>query len=248
MFDLFFLQCKTKIYTNGLRKLPWYFTVLLILLTAASLGTFISSLIFQNVLFAIVCYILVLLLTFITTVLDHHRNKQVNSIAEDYRTQTIGKLEAQLKSQPYRLYHTAGVDWLIDCCDQHIQPPQKPAPTSVLPYIFSIFTLAYGLVLKEMTTGPHHDVPSGPASGLGDRQPHRGGRLGGLVPQSQQAGVPAAETGFGIHPGPASKLKEPPTPSPQSGTKQVPTQGSQQRAKQAPIQGSEQRTEQEPIS
>lgn len=152
MFDLFFLQCKTEIYTNGLRKLPWYFTVLLILLTAASLGTFISSLIFQNVLFAIVCYILVLLLTFITTVLDHHRNKQVNSIAEDYRTQTIGKLEAQLKSQPYRLYHTAGVDWLIDCCDQHIQPPQKPSPTSVLPYIFSIFTLAYGLVLKEMTT------------------------------------------------------------------------------------------------
>lgn len=152
MFDLFFLQCKTEIYTSRMRDQPWYSMVLLVILLAAGLGSIFFSFFLRSTIGFLICYSLVVIVAIIVAVLDHHRNKQVNSIAEDYRTQTIGKLEAQLKSQPYRLYHTAGVDWLIDCCDQHIQPPQKPAPTSVLPYIFSIFTLAYGLVLKEMTT------------------------------------------------------------------------------------------------
>lgn len=152
MFDLFFLQCKTEIYKTRIRDQPWYSIVLLVLLIASGLGTVLFSFFLQNMVGFLVCYGLVLIVTIIVAVWDHHRNKQVNAIAEDYRTQTIGKLEAQLKSQPYRLYHTAGVDWLISCCDQHIQPPQKSSPTSVLPYIFSIFTLAYGLVLKEMTT------------------------------------------------------------------------------------------------
>lgn len=152
MFDLFFLQCKTEIYTSRMRDQPWYSMVLLVILLAAGLGSIFFSFFLRSTIGFLICYSLVVIVAIIVAVLDHHRNKQVNSIAEDYRTQTIGKLEAQLKSQPYRLYHTAGVDWLIDCCDQHIQPPQKPSPTSVLPYIFSIFTLAYGLVLKEMTT------------------------------------------------------------------------------------------------
>ena len=152
MFDLFFLQCKTEIYTSRMRDQPWYSMVLLVILLAAGLGSIFFSFFLRSTIGFLICYSLVVIVAIIVAVLDHHRNKQVNSIAEDYRTQTIGKLEAQLKSHPYRLYHTAGLDWLISCCDQHIQPPQKPAPTSVLPYIFSIFTLAYGLVLKEMTT------------------------------------------------------------------------------------------------
>lgn len=152
MFDLFFLQCKTEIYTSRMRDQPWYSMVLLVILLAAGLGSIFFSFFLRSTIGFLICYSLVVIVAIIVAVLDHHRNKQVNSIAEDYRTQTIGKLEAQLKSQPYRLYHTAGVDWLISCCDQQIQPPQKPSPTSVLPYIFSIFTLAYGLVLKEMTT------------------------------------------------------------------------------------------------
>lgn len=152
MFDLFFLQCKTEIYTSRMRDQPWYSMVLLVILLAAGLGSIFFSFFLRSTIGFLICYSLVVIVAIIVAVLDHHRNKQVNSIAEDYRTQTIGKLEAQLKSHPYRLYHTAGLDWLISCCDQQIQPPQKPAPTSVLPYIFSIFTLAYGLVLKEMTT------------------------------------------------------------------------------------------------
>lgn len=152
MFDLFFLQCKTEIYTSRMRDQPWYSMVLLVILLAAGLGSIFFSFFLRSTIGFLICYSLVVIVAIIVAVLDHHRNKQVNSIAEDYRTQTIGKLETQLKSHPYRLYHTAGLDWLISCCDQQIQPPQKPAPTSVLPYIFSIFTLAYGLVLKEMTT------------------------------------------------------------------------------------------------
>lgn len=152
MFDLFFLQCKTEIYTSRMRDQPWYSMVLLVILLAAGLGSIFFSFFLRSTIGFLICYSLVVIVAIIVAVLDRRRNKQVNAIAEDYRTQTIGKLEAQLKSHPYRLYHTAGLDWLISCCDQQIQPPQKPAPTSVLPYIFSIFTLAYGLVLKEMTT------------------------------------------------------------------------------------------------
>lgn len=152
MFDLFFLQCKTEIYTSRMRDQPWYSMVLLVILLAAGLGSIFFSFFLRSTIGFLICYSLVVIVAIIVAVLDRRRNKQVNAIAEDYRTQTIGKLEAQLKSQPYRLYHTAGLDWLISCCDQHIQPPQKPSPTSVLPYVFSIFTLAYGLVLKEMTT------------------------------------------------------------------------------------------------
>ena len=152
MFDLLVLQCKTEIYKFRFLKQPWYAIVLLLLLIAASLGMFVSSFIFQNAACTLICCGIMLLLTLFVAYLHHPRNKQANPIAELYQAQTIGPLEALLKSHPYRLYHTAGLDWLISCCDQHIQPPQKPAPTSVLPYIFSIFTLAYGLVLKEMTT------------------------------------------------------------------------------------------------
>lgn len=152
MFDLFFLQCKTEIYTSRMRDQPWYSMVLLVILLAAGLGSIFFSFFLRSTIGFLICYSLVVIVAIIVAVLDRRRNKQVNAIAEDYRTQTIGKLEAQLQSQPYRLYHTAGLDWLISCCDQHIQPPQKPSPTSVLPYVFSIFTLAYGLVLKEMTT------------------------------------------------------------------------------------------------
>lgn len=152
MFDLFFLQCKTEIYDTRMRDQPWYSIVLLVLLTASGLGTVLFSFFLQNVVGFLICYGLVLIVTIIVAVWDRRRNQRANAIAADYHAQTIGKLEAQLKSQPYRLYHTAGVDWLISCCDQHIQPPQKSSPTSVLPYIFSVFTLAYGLVLEEMTT------------------------------------------------------------------------------------------------
>lgn len=152
MFDLFFLQCKTEIYTSRMRDQPWYSMVLLVILLAAGLGSIFFSFFLRSTIGFLICYSLVVIVAIIVAVLDRRRNKQVNAIAEDYRTQTIGPLEALLKSHPYRLYHTAGLDWLISCCDQQIQPPQKPAPTSVLPYIFSIFTLAYGLVLKEMTT------------------------------------------------------------------------------------------------
>lgn len=152
MFDLFFLQCKTKIYKSGFRNQPWYSIVLLVILMAAGLGTVLFSVFLRNTIGFLVCYGLVLIVTIIVAVWDRRRNKQANAIAADYHAQTIGQLEAQLKGHPYRLYHAAGLDWLIACCDQHIQPPQKPCPTSVLPYIFSIFTLAYGLVLKEMTT------------------------------------------------------------------------------------------------
>lgn len=152
MFDLFFLQCKTEIYDTRMRDQPWYSIVLLVLLTASGLGTVLFSFFLQNVVGFLVCYGLVIIVTIIVAVWDHRRTQRANAIAADYHAQTIGKLEAQLKSQTYRLYHTAGVDWLISCCDQHIQPPQKSSPTSVLPYIFSVFTLAYGLVLEEMTT------------------------------------------------------------------------------------------------
>lgn len=152
MFDRFFLQCKTEIYKTRIRDQPWYSILLLVLLTAASLGTFISCFFFQNIVCTIICYALLLLVTIIVAVLDHHRNKQANTIAADYHAHIIGPLEAQLKSHPYRLYHAAGLDWLIACCEQHIHPSEKQSPASILPYIFSIFTLAYGLVLKEMST------------------------------------------------------------------------------------------------
>lgn len=152
MFDLFFLQCKTEIYTSRMRDQPWYSMVLLVILLAAGLGSIFFSFFLRSTIGFLICYSLVVIVAIIVAVLDHRRNKQANTIAELYQAQTIGPLEALLKSHPYRLYHTAGLDWLISCCDQQIQPPQKPAPTSVLPYIFSIFTLAYGLVLKEMTT------------------------------------------------------------------------------------------------
>lgn len=152
MFDLFFLQCKTEIYTSRIRDQPWYSMAFLVLLLAAGLGSIFFSFFLRSTVGFLICYILLPIVAIIVAVLDHRRNKQANTIAESYHAQTIGPLEALLKSQPYRLYHTAGVDWLISCCDQQIQPPQKPASTSVLPYIFSIFTLAYGLVLKEMST------------------------------------------------------------------------------------------------
>lgn len=151
MFDLFFLQCKTEIYKNRIRDLPWYAIVLLVLLLAAGLGTVIFSFFLRNPVGFAICYGLVVADAFLVAFVDHRRKKQANAIAADYHTQTIGQLEALLKGQPYRLYHTAGLDWLIACCDQHIHTPQKPSPASVLPFIFSIFTLAYGLVLEEMS-------------------------------------------------------------------------------------------------
>lgn len=152
MFDLFFLQCKTEIYKSRFLKQPWYAIVLVVILMVAGLGTILFSFFLENMVGFGICYGFVIVDTALVYYVDCRRNKQANAFASDYHAQTIGQLEALLKSHPYRLYHTAGLDWLISCCDQHIQPPQKPAPTSVLPYIFSIFTLAYGLVLKEMTT------------------------------------------------------------------------------------------------
>lgn len=152
MFDLLVLQCKTEIYKFRFLKQPWYAIVLVVILMVAGLGTVLFSFFLENMVGFWICYGFVIVDTALVYYVDRRRNKQANAFAADYHAQTIGQLEALLKSHPYRLYHTAGLDWLISCCDQRIQPPQKPSPTSVLPYIFSIFTLAYGLVLKELTT------------------------------------------------------------------------------------------------
>lgn len=152
MFDLLVLQCKTEIYKFRFLKQPWYAIVLMIVLMVAGLGTVLFSFFLENMVGFGICSVLLAADILMVYFVDCHRNKQANAFAADYHAQTIGQLEALLKSHPYRLYHTAGLDWLISCCDQRIQPPQKPSPTSVLPYIFSIFTLAYGLVLKKMST------------------------------------------------------------------------------------------------
>lgn len=152
MFELIFLEYRKDIYKTRIKDLPLFSIVLLFLFTASGFGIILFAIFARNMLGFLGCYSLFAVICILVAIHDHIWKKQVRDNASTYRRETIGKLKALLNREPYHLYHAAGIDWLVSCCDQRLHMSTPKNSTSMLPFAFSIFTLAYGLVLQPLPT------------------------------------------------------------------------------------------------
>ncbi|WP_304509177.1 hypothetical protein [Anaerotignum sp.] len=150
MFYLFFTKYKNTLHRGSFKNISLPEYVMLFVLVVSLLFLLFQSFFGKSVILLLVSLLIIGIDTIIMILYEKKKElNQIDTLTEDYKQNVICTLIDLLKQDTYNLYTAEGIEWLIHSCEIHIEPKQF---TSLSSTIFPIFTLAYGIAIKDMTS------------------------------------------------------------------------------------------------
>lgn len=150
MFDLFFLKYKESFHKGSIKNITVFeYVILAVLLVSACI--LISQAFFQmtSTVFGIALLVMIADTAVMFVYEKRKATRGIDAKTQNYKTNVIEALVNLLKQSTYDLYSVDGLTWLISCCEKNIKHKEV---VSLGPTIFPIFTLAYGIFIKDMTS------------------------------------------------------------------------------------------------
>lgn len=149
MFELFFAKYKEEFHKGSLRNLTTTEQIVLAILLLCSVAIIAEVFLKMNQIAILLTFFVIIIDTIVMFIYENRKERQqIDARTRNYKSNTIERLEDLLKNSTYNLYNEDGITWLISCCEENMKSPK---PSSLGSVIFPVFTLAYGVVLKDMT-------------------------------------------------------------------------------------------------
>lgn len=150
MFNLFFVKYKSTFHKGDIKNIDdkeWI--MLIVLIVSGALIICFSSFNFNILASLLFLFSLVIDVTLLT---KYERKKEISNIdyrISDCKENVIKKLIILLSDEQFNLYTLDGLNWMINSCEEHINP-KKRDKFSIVSIILPIFTLVYGVIINNM--------------------------------------------------------------------------------------------------
>lgn len=151
MFELFFQKYKLTFYKGGIKCLTITELIMLFVLFASSLSILCFSILKIYLFGFLVSSAIIMIDTIVMLIYEKRKQSKIidNQIA-NYK-EGVKELIELLKQEQFNLYTLDGLDWMIKCCQEHIESKKETA-SLISTAIFPVFTLAYGVAINSMST------------------------------------------------------------------------------------------------
>ena len=152
MFEQFFQKYKLTLNKGGMRSITKVELIMLIVLVISSLSILYYSILKIYFLGFFVSSGIIVIDTIV--MLMYEKRKQFQNIDSEiaiYKEHVIENLIILLKHEQFNLYSLDGLDWMIKCCQEHIDN-KKETKSLISTAAFPVFTMAYGVAINSMST------------------------------------------------------------------------------------------------
>ncbi len=152
MFELFFQKYKLAFNKGGLKSITKAELTMLIVLLISSLSILYYSILKVHLFGFLVSSAIIIIDTIVMLIYEKRKQtKNIDNQITNYNEYVIKKLIELLKQEQFNLYTLEGLDWMIKCCQEHIES-KKETTSLISTAIFPVFTLAYGVAINSMST------------------------------------------------------------------------------------------------
>ena len=152
MFEQFFQKYKLTLNKGGMRSITKVELIMLIVLVISSLSILYYSILKIYFLGFFVSSGIIVIDTIV--MLMYEKRKQFQNIDSEiaiYKEHVIENLIILLKHEQFNLYSLDGLDWMIKCCQEHIDN-KKETKSLISTAAFPVITMAYGVAINSMST------------------------------------------------------------------------------------------------
>ncbi len=150
MFDLFFQKYKSTFHRGGIKNIETKEWIMLLIIPVSGIFSICFSMFKTNLLASLLFVFAIIIDIILFTIYEH--KKEINNIDKrisNYKENVIKELIILLSDEQYNLYTLDGLNWMINCCEEHIDS-KKENKSLISSTIFPIFTLVYGVIIKNM--------------------------------------------------------------------------------------------------